>query len=422
MSKINRSYSISKTSFLGAAMGTMVEYYDYALFALFLPIIAPIFFAANTAYASLVKGYYILMIAMIARPIGGLLFGYIGDLVGRRKALVSSIYGIAMATLAIGVIPSYHYLGFWSAILILIAKSIQLLCFGGEYNGAGIYVVEHAQGNREALLGSFLTATTLLGALLATFIGVILTLPLMPAWSWRVAFILGGLLGLWTMLYRKNLLESPNFRPAQLKAHGLVNLFKLYPRELVAGIFVGGFSTLPFTTVLIFINPVLMTQGYLTSHELMLLQCLLVIVAIGIIITAGHLADKFLPTKVMQVGVLFLAVFSYSLLRLIDSGVLSLIIVAELLLIVFNEILLGPSNAYLKNLFSEQYRYRGASLSFCLGMSLIGGLTPVIENYFYRSTGSFGNIIWWLLIISLGTFASLKWVEFKNFSKDKREG
>ena len=108
--------------------------------------------------------------------------------------------------------------------------------------------------------------------------------------------------------------------------------------------------------------------------------------------------------------------------QLYSVGVLSLIIVAELLLIVFNEILLGPSNAYLKNLFSEQYRYRGASLSFCLGMSLIGGLTQVIENYFYRSTGSFGNIIWWLLIISLGTFASLKWVEFKNFSKDKREG
>lgn len=403
--------TLSKKLFFGAAIGTMIEYYDYALFAIFLPLISPLFFPAQTAFQSLEKGYLILLIAMLARPLGGLFFGHFGDLIGRPKALLGSMYGIAIATFLVGIVPSALTIGIWAAVAITAAKAIQLFCFGGEYNGAGIYVVEHANNKHESFLGSFLTAMTLVGALLASVVGVITTSTFMPEWSWRIAFFLGGFIGVFGIFYRKNLIHSPGFKTTNSKQHSFANLMKTYPRELTAGIFIGGFATLPFTTVITFLNPVLMSKGFYNSHQLMLSQTLLIVVAIVSLLCAGKVADKLSPNKTMQFGALLLIVLSYPLLRLVDHGTLYAILFAQIVFIVINEILLGPSNAYLKNAFSMEYRYRGSSFSYCLGMSLIGGLTPVVEGFLYQRTGSFSAISLWLIFIGLCTLISLRRVK-----------
>lgn len=203
---------ISKHSFFGAAIGTLIEYYDYALFGIFLPLLSPVFFAAETHYASLIQGYVVLLLAMIARPLGAIFFGIIGDHISRRNALMYSIYGIAIASLLIGFIPGYAIIGWCAPALLLFFKCVQAFCFGGEYNGAGIYVVEHARGKNEATWGSLLTATTLLGSLIATLLGTLLTMSIMPAGSWRIAFIAGGLFACFGIVYRRHMLESPEFK------------------------------------------------------------------------------------------------------------------------------------------------------------------------------------------------------------------
>ena len=398
----------SKKSFFSVSLGTLIEYYDYALLAIFLPIIAPVFFPGKTAYAALTKGYWVLLIAMLARPLGGLLFGYIGDWLGRRRALLYSIAGIAVATLIVGLLPGYAVIGLWAMVIITVTKSIQLFCFGGEYNGAGIYVVEHAQGYREGFYGSLLTAMTLVGALLATIIGVVLTQSSMPTWSWRIAYFIGALIGFWGLLYRKQLPESPQFKAADLRIHTLKQLIQTYPWQLLAGFFIGGFATLPFTTVLTFINPVLMTTGYFTSHQMMWLQTGLVVVAILTLITAGHIADRYSAKRVMQIGAILLVFLAYPLLLLVNTKLIGFLVLAQTILIILNEILLGPSNAYLKKAFPIEYRYRASSFSFCAGMSLIGGLTPVIENALYHYTGSFASASLWIILVSVFTVLSIQ--------------
>lgn len=405
---------IPKKSFFGAAIGTMIEYYDYALFIIFLPIMSPLFFPASTPYQSLMKGYFILLIAMLARPLGGLLFGYIGDIFGRRKALLGSMYGIAIVTFLMGVTPSYETLGIWAIVIITLAKAIQLFCFGGELNGAGIYVVEHAQNKNEILTGSLLLAVTLMGSVLASMVGVILTAQFMPSWSWRIAFILGGLIGVFGILYRKNLLESPNFSGADLKFQGTVAMFKQYPKELCASLFIGALVTTPFTTIVAFINPVLMTKGMLTSHHLMWLQAGLILTAVITLIIFGKVVDGKSTTKIMQAGCWLITLACYPVLLLIDHGSMPVIILALMALIITNEIFLTPSNAYLKNLFTMQYRYRAVSLSFCLGMSIFGGLTPVVEGYLYKITGHFSSIAVWLALISMCTYVAMDLVRRKN--------
>lgn len=406
--------TLFKKPFFGAAVGTLIEYYDYALFSMFLPIMSPIFFPADSAYQSLVKGYYVFLIAMLARPFGGVIFGYLGDVFGRPKALLASMYGIALSTIVIGFTPSYTVIGGWTLVIVMIAKTIQMACFGGEYNGAGIYVVEHAQNKHEALTGSLLTAIMLSGALLASLMGIVLTYSFMPGWSWRIAFVLGGLIGVFGVLYRKNLSESPHFIAANLKNNGLIILVKRFPRELLAGIFIGGLATAPFSTALLFIMPVLTTKGFINNHQFMLIQCVLVFFAIITFIPVGIMADKKSPAAVMRFSCFLLIAFAYPMLSVVDKGSLFSIIVAMTSIVIINEIFLGPSNAYLKNMFPMQYRYRGSSLSFCIGMSLFGGLTPIVENYLYKAAGKFSVTALWLILLGLGALFSLEWVRRKQ--------
>lgn len=401
------STTIRAQSFIGAAIGTMIEYYDYALFAIFLPLIATQFFPGKNAYEALTNGYYILTIAMLTRPFGGAFFGYIGDMIGRPRALLLSMYGIAITTFVIGLTPTYQAIGIWSIVIIVVSKAFQIACFGGEYNGAGIYVVEHAQPHREGLMGGVLTAMMTAGALLASLFGVLLTLDGMPSWSWRIAFYIGGLIGVFGVLYRKNLHESPQFKPADKTQQSFKQLFQRYPRQILAGVFIGGFATVPYSTVITFINPVLMTKGFMTAHQLMWLQTLMIAIGIIVLIITGKLADHYSPRKVMRYGALSLTVLALPLLLLVEQQSFFWLIFSSSIFIVINDITLGPSNAFLKNIFPQEYRYRGSSIGFTLGLTVLGGLTPVVENTLYHLTGSFASVSVWLIFLGIGSFWSI---------------
>lgn len=402
---------IRNSSFIGAAIGTMIEYYDYGLFLIFLPIISPVFFPSDSAYTSLLYAYLILLPGIIFRPLGGLAFGYLGDLLGRKKALLLSMYGIAISTFLIGVTPSYTAIGKWAIVMIVICKTVQTMCFAGEYNGAGIYVVEHAREKNEIAAGSLLSAIMLSGSLVASIIGFILTSASMPSWSWRIAFMLGGCFGLFGIFYRKNMQESPEFTLGTRQSRPLKELFRLYPKELIAGCFIGCLVTVPYTTVGSFITPVLMTNGYYTAHQCMLFQTCLAILAVAMLIVVGLYANRFTPGFIMRMGCGLLFIFSYPLLALVDTGNPIALVFALMTIVALNEIFLGPSNAYLKRLFPMEYRYRGSSFSFSLGMACLGGITPIIEHYLYGHTGKFSSLAIWIAFICLCTLISLYMVE-----------
>lgn len=400
--------NFSSKSFVAASLGTLIEYYDYAVLMIFMPIISPIFFPAASAYESLVKGFYTMLIAMIARPLGAIFFGHLGDKFGRRYALLCSVYGIAIATILMGITPSFAQVGIWGGVILTLTKAVQVFCFAGEYNGAGIYVVELAQNRKEAFIGSILTATMIVGSLIATLVGYLILQEGMPSWSWRVAIIMGGVVGIIAISSRKNLVESPNFQKADPQKENFRALITKYPFQLLAGIFLGGFATVPFTTVLTFINPVLITKNIVETQNVMLIQAFILVVEIITLVLAGRLADAKTPYKVMNSAAIILAIFSFPALLLVDQSTVGCIILAEAFFIIVNALLLGPSNAYLKNLFPMQFRYRGASLSFTLGLSIFGGLTPIVENYLYSTTNTFYGIAPWPIFVAVGTYLSIR--------------
>ncbi len=406
-----------KKSIFIAALGTLIEYYDYAIFSMFLPFLAPTFFPANSAYDALIMGFYAVLIASIARPLGGIVFGAIGDRFGRRRALLISLYGIAAATLLIGFLPGFKSIGMTAMVILTLVRAVQMLCYGGEYSGAGIYVVELAKARYMSLVGAVLTAMALLGSVVASLVGMFLTWHNPASPNWRLAFILGGVVGLIAIYFRQGMTESVNHEDLA-KRESLGKIIVTYPKQLFAGVCIGGFSTLPFTTVLSFINPVLKTKGYFSGFAFMSLQFALSSIAVIILISSGLIADRVTPAKVMRYASIALLILSIPLGFMLQSYSLWLIICAEVILVVLNELLLGPSNAYLKQLFPANCRYRGVAFSFCLGMSLVGGLTPLVENCLYKNSGYMASISVWLILISGLTWFSLHNIEKQSLKRE----
>lgn len=388
------------------SFGTMVEYYDVVVFIIFLPLISKSLFGGTGDQASMMKGYMVLFISALSRPIGALVFGAIGDFKGRAKALIASMYGIAIATLMLGLIPSAAYIGDAAVILMILAKSIQVFCYGGEFSGAGIYVMEDTHERHQGLMSSYLLAIAISGSLIAALLGVLLTQANMPDWSWRLAFIFGGLLGFIGIYFRKAMYEPANFQPASPKKDALFTLLKHYPISLLTGILIGASGSVPYTTVVAFINPLLMTKGLITAQQLMWLQTFSIAFSIIVTLVTGWLSTRIHPLKLMSLGCL-LSIFFPLYIYLSQLHFMLLIMVISFGLIFLTEFFFAPAHAVYKDLFPMQFRYRGASLSFCLGISVIGGITPLIENFLYVTFDNVLVVFLWMLPISVGTLLCL---------------
>lgn len=406
----------SKKTFIAASIGSFLEYYDFSLFSIFLPILSPLIFHSSNYLNSLIKGYFILLLSIVFRPLGAFFFGVIGDFYGRKNAIFFSIYGMSIATIIIGLTPEYNTIGFYSIFIFIFARMVQVFCFAGEFNGAAIYILEQPLNKkRQGLISGLLCATTLCGSLLASISGIVTSLKISPDWSWRLAFIIGGIIGLIGGIYRKKLLETIEFSPADKKLHSTINLFKNFKKEIILVFFAGGFITLPFTTALTVISSILLVKGAITRFEFMILQTYLSIVAILFLIISGYLTDKFTPKKIMMFGSLSFLVLIYPILKIIDMGQITLTILGLTCLIALNEVCFAPSNVLLKKLFPVEFRYRGISIAFNIGMSVIGGLTPLIESLLYRIDSKFINITIWPGFISLGLFICL--LNIKEFNR-----
>src|SRR5580692_6737982 len=209
-----RSASRTRTVLAGA-IGNVLEWYDFGLFGYFASVIAAEFFPGADRMASLLDTFGVFATGFLMRPIGGLLFGLVGDRLGRKRALELSVLLMAVSTTLLGLLPGYATIGVAAPILLTILRMVQGLSVGGEYIGSIAFLTEHAPANRRALYGSWSGVTVVLGTLLGSAVAGLATLCLtqsqLHAWGWRVAFISGLLLGVVGFWLRLGVAESPDF-------------------------------------------------------------------------------------------------------------------------------------------------------------------------------------------------------------------
>jgi MHS family proline/betaine transporter-like MFS transporter len=201
---------------IAAIAGTVIEWFDFAIYGFMAPVIAITFFAEGSRVMGLLQTFAVFAVAFALRPVGGAFFGMMGDRIGRKRVLALTVILMSAATAAIGLLPTYHAIGIWAAVLLTLARCVQGFSAGGEYAGAVTYVIEHAPGHRRSCYSSWMPAATFasfaLAALLAYFLTANLSMAAMHSWGWRIPFLAAAPLGLVAVYIRRRLDESPLFQ------------------------------------------------------------------------------------------------------------------------------------------------------------------------------------------------------------------
>jgi MHS family proline/betaine transporter-like MFS transporter len=371
---------MSKKVVISSFIGTALEFYDYALFAAVSFIIAPLFFPSLDPMNSLFASIMVFSVGLIARPLGGLLFGFIGDTQGRKQALILSLSFMCLASLIIAFAPTYEQAGIFAPLLLVVARLIQGVSAGGEYNGAAILSLEH-QEYSSGFVSGLLTCSAGIGLLLAALVATTVADPAFSPWAWRVPFILGAVTGLVGLYIRMNLLDSPVFQTQTTtlqRPTALLDDLTENRLSITQIFFTGGQSSL--LCYLLFISVPILLKGHASLTPELSTTCNLTALASFAIaaLVAGILSNTIRPEKLMLASSLltpfFFAYFINNVTVTDVNGTFALHILFGCLI----GAQAGPQHALYQKLFPISTRYRGISFGFSFGTGVLSALTTWI--------------------------------------------
>lgn len=370
-------------------MGGLLEFYDFTIYGLFAGYFAHQFFPSENSFISIIASYSVFVIGYIARPIGGILFSHIGDEIGRKIVLILTMLLMGIASLGMGLLPTYAQIGIYAPILMLLFRLIQGLAIGGELPSMIVYISESMPEKRGYGMGGIFSGTVagLIPGMLINLVIVHYFTPIqIESFGWRIPFILGGFLCFIAYRVRRELHETSAFN--KLKKHEampLVELIKNHLDKVVIG--VGLISVMAMSIILaIIFMPTYLTKIVKLSPVIASNAILVAAIAsVSAIYAMGVLANKFDCYKLMRnsLGLLiFTAVTCYYLIS-IDSNVM----IALSLFAIAQGFLVPLATLFLSDLFPTQIRLTGVALSYNISFVLFAGLTPIIVTSLIEKTG-----------------------------------
>lgn len=395
---------MAKKIYIAASIGNILEFYDFSLYAFLTPILAKLFFPESDSITQLFFAFNIFAMGFIARPIGAILFGYIGDCYGRKYALSYSILGTGIATALIGLIPIYAEIGILAPIILSILRILQGLCMGGEFSGSLIFASEHLQ-RYQARYPAFVTGTIISAGVLGWLSASSISIAVMSenALSWRVLFLIGGLAGFVGYYLRKTTFDAyPITRTTNNIFKELLALLK-YPLIILQVASIGMLLGTTFYGHFIFPNSFLPKVTTIDQASITACTTFGLFVYMIFLPLMGWLSDKWGHLKMMLIASILLAVLSYSLFHLLTSSSLFNILCVEILVAVILSTFIAPGAYIMSTLFPKEIRYLGTSLSYNLGMCLFGGTTPSISLKLFQITQNVVSPFLYLLVCAFIT-------------------
>ncbi|MBT2515405.1 MFS transporter [Arthrobacter sp. ISL-30] len=390
----------------GTIVGNTMEWYDVGVFGYLITTMGPVFLpeADKSVQTLFLLGTF--AATFIARPLGGVVFGWLGDKMGRQKVLAATLILMAASTFAVGLLPGYAQIGIWAAALLVLLKLVQGFSTGGEYAGATTFVSEYAPDKRRGFFASFLDMGSYIGFALGAALVSVLQLTLgqsaMEEWGWRLPFLIAGPLGLIAVYFRNKIEESPQFQATldaqeamaadaaasdDAVAKGPIGIVKAYWRQiLLAMILAAAANTVGYALTSYMPTYLTDSKGYDPIHGTLLTIPVLVVMSLCIPLT-GRLSDRIGRRPVLWIGAGSAVAFAVPAFMLIGIGNLWSTL-AGLSLIAF------PVTFYVANLasalpalFPTSSRYGGMGIAYNFSMAIFGGTTPFIIQGLIEATG-----------------------------------
>ncbi|MGE5306348.1 MAG: MFS transporter [Alphaproteobacteria bacterium] len=398
---------------IAAAVGNVIEWYDFYIFGSLASILAVKFFEKSHPVAAFLSTVALFSVGFLIRPLGAFVFGWLGDKVGRKYTFLVTLSGMGLSTAVIGFIPSYASIGIAAAVILFLLRLIQGLCLGGEYGGAITYVAEHISDERRGYYTGWLQTSPTIGIVVSlaviistrTYLGS----DAFNAWGWRIPFIISLLLVAIAIYIRLSLQETPIFKDIKARGQTASNpwreafLSKNIKYVLIASVVVLGQGCVWYSGqfwALYFLQTVkkvdVLTSSYIVGIALL--------IATPTLIFWGWLSDKIGRKPIILAGMLLASLTYYPLYSALGTYAdpnnlnytMSILIVV--LLVNYVGMTYGPIAAFLAEFFPGRIRYTSVSVPYHIGNGWGGGLVPIITTSVYLSTNSVG----WALAYPIG--------------------
>lgn len=393
-----------KTVLAGLA-GNVLEWYDFGVYGFFAVAIGSQFFPAHDPTVSLIASFGVFAIGFLARPLGGMLFGNIGDKRGRRTAVISSVVSMAVPTCLMAILPTYAQIGFAAPLLLILLRLAQGLAVGGEYTTSLVLLVEQALPSRRGRVGSFAPFGAFGGLLLGSAIGWAITASITAEqsalWGWRLAFVMGLVIGVIVYLIRRRLPKEPVITAPKTETAPLIDAFRTQKKAMLQVI---GFN---LSTAVGFYLCFVFSTTWLHQVAAVPVPIALLLNSIGLglmmIMTPflGALSDRIGRKTVLLVGAAGLILASVPLLGWMGHGTVLSIVTGQFGFEIFVGCFAGASPAFMVETFPKHVRCSGLSVGYNLAMSIFGGTLPMVAVYLITETGNVLSPAWYLVGVSV---------------------
>ncbi len=398
----------------GSFLGTLIEWFDFYIYATASALIfSHVFFPGSSQLVGTLSSFATLAVGFVARPLGGIIFGSLGDRFGRKYSLILTLFLMGVSTVGIGLLPSFEQAGILAPVLLVLLRICQGVAVGGEWGGAVLLASEHAPEGKKSFYASFAQLGSPAGLILALIaFRYISAMPEadMYAWGWRLPFIGSVVLLLLAFVIRRGVQESPEFEANKQCHKPEQSPVKVVLRDswplilLVMGACTIGISSAYFTNTFM----IAYTTQYLGIKSSVILECLSVVAIVQLINQpiAAWLADKIGAGRFLLITSGISVLVPYLMFSLVGTGQSLMIIMGISLTKVFSSAFYAVIAGYIVNIFPLHQRYSGISLAYQACGALIGGTTPMVGTLI----AGHADGLWWPLAVFYSVLALISFV------------
>ena len=383
-------------------IGNVLEWYDFAVYGFFAPILAAQFFPAGSRFVSLLAAFGAFAVGFLMRPVGAALFGHIGDRYGRARALLISVAMMAVPTVLMGLLPTYSSIGIGAALLIVLLRMFQGVAVGGEFTSSIVFLAENAPVGRRGLFASFAmfgaTMGTMLGSAVGSVLSNLLSAEALASWGWRAAFVSGIVVAVVGIIVRRNMFDSPAEVP---EVSPLTLAFRAHRWQVLKICALNMASAATYYTIFVYAATWVAETTSMPRATALDLTTASILTFLVVLPCAAWLSDRLGRKLMLLTGMTACLLFAYPLVSLMHGTTVAGAAVGQMAFAALLALQMSSIPAAMSESFPHAVRVSAVSVGYGLAYAIFGGTAPAVAIWLIARTGNDLAFVWYLMALTV---------------------